>query len=188
MRVVATLCALGVAATLGADPAHQCEPAPRTLEAFAALLEHDWWRLSPKELDALWPHPLRSTGCGTEEGRCLDLTWCGLSPDRPDECVCRDQFSFGGPAGHLRLAFFGVSLEVSADEAPEVALKLGDTFEATGRAIAVECGDTLKGALACHEWPADSPAGQTVTTSIWMHHLGGHAELSAEASVVARQP
>lgn len=189
MRAVASLfCALGVAATLQAEPRRQCEPAPQSLEAFASLVERDWWRLSPGQLDGLWPHPLRDTGCGTEEGRCLDRTWCGLSPSRPDECVCTDQFSFTGPVGRLKLAYIDMTLEVDPDEAHETALRLGDAFEATGRAVAVECQGPLQGAMACYEWSSDVGDDRVAATSIWLQTLDRHTQLSAEAYVIARQP
>jgi hypothetical protein len=187
MRVVATLCALGVAATLGADPPHQCEPDPHAFDAFTDLLERDWWRLSPKDLDGIWPHPLRDTGCG-EPDFCLDRTWCGLSQATPDECVCSDQLSFAGPKRRLKLAFFVVAVRLDPDEARETALRLGDAFEATGRATRVECADVLSGAVACHQWPSEIPGGKVVATSLWIHERDGQAELSAEASVVAREP
>ncbi len=189
MRTVVSmaLAALAVAASVGAEP-QQCAP-DRALDAFAALVERDWWRLSPSQLDTLWPHRLRDTGCGTEEGRCLDRTWCGRSPGRPDECVCSDQFSFTGPEGRLTLAFFDVAFEVDPDEARETALRLGDALEATGRAIAVECAGVLKGAALCHEWPGQSAglaADQVVATSIWIRAVERRTELSAEASLVSR--
>ena len=190
MRTVAAsaLSALVVAATVGAEP-QPCEPA-RALDAFTVLVERDWWQLSPSELDALWPHRLRDTGCGTEEGRCLDRTWCGRSSDRPDECVCSDQFSFTGPAGRLTLAYLDVTVEVDPDDARDAALRLGDALEATGRAVSVECGGVRKGAALCHEWPAESaglPAGQVVATSIWLKAVVRGTELSAEAYVLARE-
>src|SRR5262245_5143073 len=189
MRTVVgmALGALALAATVGAEPQRQCEPA-RALDAFTALAERDWWGLSPSQLDTLWPHRLRDTGCGTEEGRCLDRTWCGRSSDRPDECVCLDQFSFTGPAGRLSLAFFDVAFEVDPDEARETALRLGDALEATGRAIAVECAGVLKGASICHEWPGESAEDPVVATSIWIRSVERHTELSAEASLLAREP
>ena len=35
---MATLCALGIAATLGAEPRRECDPTPRAFDAFALLI------------------------------------------------------------------------------------------------------------------------------------------------------
>jgi hypothetical protein len=191
MKALATLWAVGAtwgvaASPVRAEPTRLCEPVPHVMDAVADLMEREWWLLSPRQLDAIWPHPLRDTGCDAEEGRCLDRTWCGRSADRVDECTCFDQFSFGGPKGRLKLAFFGVTLEVDADQAGETALALADALEVTGRAVRVECAGVQSGAVACHEWPGAAPDGKVVTTSIWVHSLDRRSEVSVEASVLAR--
>jgi len=189
MRLVgAALCAFGLGGTVAAaEPSQVCGPPAATLDAFVSLLDTEWWRLSPKDLDPLWLHRLRDTGCGTVEGRCLDRTWCGRSPDRPDECACLDQFSFTGPKGGLKLVYFDVNLEVEEVDTVETALGLRDAIEASGRANEVACSDLLQHAVACYEWPIDT-LDQTVAISIWVSGLGPRRSVSAEAYVSVREP